>query len=86
MEQILDSLNIINKSLINEKNELRNKLFEKIINCKCNEKLQDFHSYEVTLFEIASNLFKDEEYEKLRINYLKLNRLTNSIDYFIKEC
>ena len=85
MEESLDALNIINKSLINEKDELRKKLFEKIINCKCNEKLQGFHSYEVTLFEIASNLFNDEEYKKLRKEYLDLSYLTRSIDYFKKE-
>ena len=83
MEQILNEINILNKSLINEKNEIRNKLFEKIINCKCYGKID---SYEDTLIERASNLFKDEEYEKLRIKYLKLSRLTSSINYFIKEC
>ena len=83
MEQSLNALNILNKSLINEKNEIRNKLFEKIINCKCYGEL---YSYEHTLIEKASNLFNDEEYEKLRIKYLKLNQLTNSIYYFIKEC
>ena len=83
MEESLDTLNILNKSLINEKNEIRNKLFEKIINCKC---YGEIDSYEDTLIERASNLFKDEEYEKLRIKYLKLSRLTSSINYFIKEC
>ena len=82
MEKKLYTLNIISKSLINEKDELRKKLLEKIIYCNCYEKL---NYYEETLIEKASILFKDEEYEKLRINYLKLNRLTNSINNFLEE-
>ena len=82
MEESLDALNIINKSLINEKDELRKKLLEKIIYCKCNKRIETEEEY---LFERASSLFQDEEYEKLRINYLKLRHLTSSIDYFIKE-
>ena len=82
MEKSLDELNIINKSLINEKDELRKKLFEKIIYCEYFEKLE--HA-ENDFFERVSDIFKDEEYEKLRISHRRLCYLINSIDYFIKE-
>ena len=85
MEQILDSLYILNKSLINKKNKIKNKLYEKIINSNYYLELE---SEEDSLFKKASEFFKYEEYEeyeKLRLRYEKLKSITISINNFIKE-
>ena len=69
MEKSLDKLN---KSFIKEKNKIKNKLYEKIIN-------SDYYlvskSDEHTLMKKASVLINDEEYEKLRLRYEKLKSL-----------
>ena len=76
MEKSLDELNIINKPLIKEKNKIKNKLYEKIIN---SDYYLESKSDEHTLMKKASVLINDEEYEKLRLRYEKLKSLTNTI-------
>ena len=81
MENYLESLINLNKVLNNEKQEIRKKLYERILS-KFHKELID---YEKTLFEIASILFDDKEYEKLRLDFIRLNDLTNSIFYNTKN-
>ena len=52
-----------NKSLINK---IKNKIYEKIIN---SDYYLEVESDEYTLFKKASEFFKDEEFEKLRLMY-----------------
>ena len=75
MENNLEKLSILNKSLIKEKNEIRKKLYEKILD----EFYIEIESREEDLFESASKVFRDKEYENLRKKYMNLNKLTNSI-------
>ena len=82
MEETFDKLSIINKSLICKRDELRKKLFEKYNYCEYFEKLE---RAENDFFERVSDIFKDEEYEKLRIRHRRLCDLKSRIDYFIKE-
>ena len=82
MEKHLDVINFLDKSLNFEKEEIRSKLYEKILF----KYYKELECVEDDLFEIASRLFKDEEYEKLRLKYKNLNRLTNSINNFLEEC
>ena len=76
MERRLEDVNFRNKFLIREKIRIENQLYKKIIN-------SDYYlvseSGENALFKEASDLFKDEEYEKLRLRYEELKSLTNSI-------
>ena len=82
MEKSLNTLSILNKSLINEKDEIKKKLFEKLKS----EAFNHIKESEVNdFFERVSYSIKDEEFKKLRIKYKKLTHLTSSIDYFMKE-
>ena len=75
MENNLESLINLNKEINNEKQEIRKKLYEKIF-----DKLYiELECVEEDLFERASILFKDEEYENLRKKYIKFNKITSSI-------
>ena len=82
MEQSLDNLFNINKSLICKKDELRKKLFEKYNYFKISEKLI---MHESQFFKNISYLIEDEEFENLRKKYEKLRYLTCSIDELKKE-
>ena len=82
MEQSLDNLFNINKSLICKKDELRKKLFEKYSYFKCSE---DLKMEESTFFKNVSIIMKDKEFEKLRRKYEKLRYLTCSIDELKEE-
>ena len=82
MEESLDNLFNINKSLICKKDELRKKLFEKYNYCICS---RDLEREESTFFERASSIINDKEFEKLRIKYRNLSYLLYSIDIFIKN-
>ena len=82
MEESLDNLININKSLICKKDEIRKKLFEKFNYCKCAEKLEKEES---NFFRRASLIFNDEEFEKLRKEHERLCYLTCSIRCFINE-
>ena len=81
MEKHLETINILNKTLNKEKEEIRKKLYEKIL-----DKLYiELECVEEDLFEKSSRLFKDEEYENLRKKYIKLNKLTSSIYYSLRD-
>ena len=82
MEEILDNLFNINKSLICKKDELRKKLFEKYNYFKCSEKLKREES---DFFYNVSIVMEDKEFEKLRRKYEKLRYLISSIDELKKE-
>ena len=82
MEESLDNLFNINKSLICKKDELKKKLFEKYNNFKCYFKLE---REEIIFFHNVSIVMKDEEFEKLRIKYDKLRDLIFTIDRLKKE-
>ena len=81
MEKHLETINLLIKNLNEEKEKIRKKLYEKILD-KCHI---GFETEEEYLFKRASITFKDEEYEKLTENYIKLNDLTRSIDYILKD-
>ena len=82
MEESLDNLFNINKSLICKKDELRKKLFEKYNYFKSSE---DLRMEESRFFKNVSVLINDKEFEKLRRKYEKLRYLTCSIDELKKE-
>ena len=62
----------LNKLLINKKNKIKNKIYEKIIN---SDYYLEVESDEYTLFKKASEFFKDEEYKKLILIYEKLKSI-----------
>ena len=83
MEEILDNLFNINKSLISKKDELRKKLFEKYIYFKCSDciRMQE----ESDFFSRFSRIINDEEFEKLRRKYEKIIYIIYSIDELKEE-
>ena len=82
MEQCLDNLFSINKSLIRIENSLREKLFEEYFKIKS---FEDLRLQESLFFKNVSLIIKDKEFEKLRKKYEKLRYLTCSIDELEKE-
>ena len=82
MEKSLDSLFILNKSLICEREELRKKLFEKYHNLKISESTKMSES---DFFKNVSYSIDDEEFEKTRKKHEKLRYLISSIDELQKE-
>ena len=82
MEESLDNLFNLNKSLICKKDELRKKRFEKYNYFKSSEYLRREESQ---FFKNVSVLNDDKEFEKLRKKYEKLRYLTCSIDELKKE-
>ena len=82
MEESLDNLFNINKSLISKKNELRKKIYETIVNCIFFPVLEIEES---TFFKRASRIFNDKEFDELFKKYEKLSYLICSIDEFKKE-
>ena len=82
MEESLDNLFNINKSLICKKDELRKKLFEKYNYNKCSKELE---MEESNFFRIVSRKFNDKEFEELIRKYEKLSYLISSIDELKKE-
>ena len=82
MEESLDNLFNINKSLICKKDELRKKLFEKYNYCICS---RDLEREESNFFERASRIINDKEFDELFKKYEKLIYLIYSIDIFIKK-
>ena len=81
MENHLESLINLNKVFNNEKQEIRKKLYERI-SSKFRKELID---YEKIFFERASVLFDDKEYEKLRLDFIRLNNLSNSVYYNTRD-
>ena len=83
MEELLDNLHFINKDLFKEKNELRKKIYEKIINLKDYNILDEKEHF---LFQKFKQLFEDEkEFIKLIDKYYNLNKLTESIKFYRNE-
>ena len=81
MEKHLETINLLIKNLNEEKEKIRKKLYEKILD-KCYIELE---SAEENLFVSALKLFKDEEYEKLIKNYIKICNLSNSFYYNTRD-
>ena len=82
MEESLDNLFKINKSLISKNEELRKNLYEKCINFYLNK---DIIVEESCFFQSVSMRAKDKEFENLRIKYQKLKDLIRTIDNIEKE-
>ena len=88
MEENLNKILYINEYLIKEKNELRKKIYEKIINLKDYSKLNNKENF---LFQEVKPLFEHEdeneyqEYKKLADKYDSLNNLTRAINFFSNE-
>ena len=79
MEESLDNLFNINKSLISKKNELRKKIYEAIVNCIFSP---DLEIEESTFFKRASIIFNDKEFDEILKKYEKLSHLICSINLF----
>ena len=85
MEEKLGNLLYINEDLFKEKNELRKKIYEKIIYLKDYSRLDENENF---LFQKAIQIFEDEneyeyqEFRKLTNKYYYLNKLTESIKFY----
>ena len=77
----LNNLFKINKSLIIKKNELREKLMEKINYSKF---YQNLLQQEISFFDKASNSMNDREFDEILKKYEKLSYIILSIDDFKK--